>query len=241
MKKIAVYIILVLCFLSCTNAKHANPVAVKTDKTSYHLVHIGTSEIIVDGVLDKTWRQAITLTNLSAPWNENFELQTQFRAVHTDTALYFYFSVQDDDIFLEQSFENEESNAVRSDRVELFLRHPTNLNPYYSFEMDASGRLFDSKGVFNGSIDESWNIDRELLRFETKLSETGYLVEGVIKKSILKELGLISEKGTIAVGVYRGNYHSDSSEIEWISWIKPESEKPKFHIPSSFGTFIFDE
>ena len=241
MKKITVYIILILCFLSCTNAKHSSPVVAKAEGSSYHLAHIGTRKINVDGIEDNSWKQATTLTNLLAHWNDNFELQTKFKAVHDESALYFYFNVEDDDIFLEQNFEDEESNAVRSDRVELFLRHPTNVNPYFSFEMDASGRLFDSKGIFDGPIDESWNIDRELFHFETELSETGYVVEGVIQKSVLRELGLISTTGTIAVGVYRGNYHSDSSTIEWISWIKPESEKPKFHIPSSFGTFIFDE
>ena len=212
----------------------------QTDKTTYHVAHIGANKIIIDGVEEESWRQAEILTNLSAPWNENFELQTQCKAVHDESALYFYFTVQDDDIFLEQNYENEESNAVRSDRVELFLRHPTNLNPYYSFEMDASGRLFDSKGIFDESIDESWNINKDLIQIKTQLTERGYSVEGAINKSILKELGLISKEGTIAVGVFRGNYHSDSSEIEWISWIRPESEKPKFHIPSSFGTFIFD-
>jgi len=236
------YILCAFIFLNCTNVKHSTFLNEKvTNDTTYHLINIGTDHIEMDGILDKTWSKATSISNLSAPWNDNFKLQTQFKALHNEASIYFYFTVEDDDIYLEQSYPDEESNAVRSDRVELFLRHPTKINPYYSFEMDAEGRIFDSEGIFGESIDESWDLNRDFITIETKRTETGYVLEGTIAIIALKNLGLMDTKDAIAIGIYRGNYHTDSADVEWISWVKPDSEKPNFHIPSSFGTFIFDK
>ncbi len=215
--------------------------ALEPDAKTYRLKNIGPIAIDVDGNLEDTWDKAHTLTDITAPWNESMSFTNTFKALHNEEHLYFSFVVEDDDIYLENSYEDEESNAVRSDRVELFFRKPHQLSPYYAFEMDAKGRLFDSRGLFYQRIDSTWDVDKGGFTIQTSETDTGYILEGAISKKILHELDLINSDGSMTVGVFRGNYHSDTDEVEWISWVKPKSSNPDFHIPSSYGKMILED
>lgn len=215
--------------------------ALQPEAKTYNLVNIASNKIQVDGNLEEVWNMANKLSDITAPWDKSLSFTNDFRALHDKENIYFSFVVDDDDIHLENSFDDEESNAVRSDRVELFFRRPHQLSPYYSFEMDAQSRIFDSKGIFYQSIDESWDVDRNGFNIHTSATDTGYILEGVISKKLMHELDLISDQGTINAGVFRGNYHSDTSKVEWISWVHPKSDNPDFHIPSSYGKMILEE
>jgi len=201
-----------------------------------NIPYVHKADINIDGTLEEQWNEANVLDHLIAPWNKGVIDETIFKAFHTDSHFYFSFNVKDNDIILEQSFEDEEDNAVRSDRVELFFRKPHQLSPYYSFEMDAAGRVFDSKGVFYRSIEQQWNIDPRALTIKTSRTNQGYILEGSLNKGTLKDLGLISDDGILRTGIYRGNYKLDTEKVEWITWVTPDSAYPDFHIPSSFGT-----
>ena len=53
----------------------------------------------------------------------------------------------------------------------------------------------------------------------------------------LKELNLLNNN-ELQAGLFRGEclkIRDPESSFSWISWIKPESVRPDFHIPSSFG------
>ncbi|MCB0472433.1 MAG: hypothetical protein KDC56_05165, partial [Flavobacteriaceae bacterium] len=72
---------------------------------------------------------------------------------------------------------------------------------------------------------------------KNKKKKKDFLVEGSINLSYLKKLDLINGN-KIEVGVFRAKYNKSKNSIYepiWISWCRPESETPNFHIPSSFG------
>jgi arylsulfatase A-like enzyme len=215
--------------------------SIQPQAKTYSITNIRSSSIHVDGNLEDIWNKAHLLSDITAPWNDSLTFVNEFKALHNEENIYFSFVVKDDDIHLENNYEDEESNAVRSDRVELFFRRPYHLSPYYAFEMDAQSRLFDSRGLFYQRIDSSWDIDENEFRIQTSFTDSGYILEGMISKKVLKELDLVGSDGSITTGIFRGNYHSDSDKVEWISWVKPTSDKPDFHIPSSYGKMILEE
>ena len=103
--------------------------------------------------------------------------------------------------------------------------------------MDPQGRVFDSKGEFGKYIDREYDFPRAHFDVKGKVNSDNYTLEGKISLTKLKELGLV-EDDEIVMGLYRGEYLLDNTGTEktyWISWVVPDSEKPNFHIPSSFG------
>ena len=56
---------------------------------------------------------------------------------------------------------------------------------------------------------------------------------------MMKDHGLLSGDKIIA-GVYRAEFSmsDDGVQENWISWVDPGTEKPDFHVASSFGEFV---
>lgn len=76
------------------------------------------------------------------------------------------------------------------------------------------------------------------LTVKASIDEMGYWVEGAISLKSLRYLGMYKNDGILKAGLYRGEYSTDadgSTKPRWLSWINPRSERPDFHIPSSFG------
>jgi len=165
--------------------------------------------------------------------------ETQFSAYVQDDQLHFLWDVRDTLIHI-SGLEDTEQAAVRSDRVEIFWAVDTAASVYYSLEMDAAGRLWDSKCIMGAGtagrplIDSRWNWPGGL-EWYAETSESGYQVCGKIDIAVLEELGLWSD-GAMTVGLYRADYHA--SGTEWISWIDPHTDKPDFHRASSFGRWL---
>ena len=197
--------------------------------------------ISIDGeAIEKEWSEGTLLKTFSYPWKDIESPATTFRSIHDGNYLYFFFSAEDNDIRLKQTGDVE-MDAVASDRVEIFIRGGSEEGPYYSFEMDPLGRVFDSKGEFGKYIDHEYDFPDGGLLFKGQLYDGHYTVEGRLDLAILKELKLISTDGVILMGLYRGEYFLDvdgAEKTNWISWIIPDSPTPNFHIPSSFGKVI---
>lgn len=186
---------------------------------------------------DKAWKKAHELTAFTYPWRTETAPPTSFKALWDDKHFYFLFRATDADIFLKKSG-LEEKDAVESDRVEIFFKADDAMNPYYSLEMDALGRVFDSKGQFYRKIDMDWNWPEGHLVVKATMDKEGYGVEGAISLKSLRYLGMYKNDGILKAGLYRGEYVSKAdgtTKPKWISWIHPISERPDFHIPSSFG------
>ena len=74
-------------------------------------------------------------------------------------------------------------------------------------------------------------------------TKDGYNVEVAIRKESLVKLGLL-KNNKLEAGLFRGecvSLEGDQANMSWISWLKPTSETPDFHIPSAFGTLVLSE
>jgi hypothetical protein len=109
--------------------------------------------------------------------------------------------------------------------------------PYYGLELDPNGRVYDYQAEYHRKFNPQWTWPVGQLIVKANKTTDGYTVEVAISKKSLKELQLL--KGNVLeAGVYRGDcieITEDNSKIKWISWVRPDSPTPNFHIPSSFG------
>lgn len=232
--------------MSCSN-KSANPKPIKlppnVQKSAYKIKQISQT-INLDGLdQEDAWHQVSSIDSFIYPWLPQPPPATSFKAYHDGSFLYFFFSAVDDEMILKDSGD-EEMDAVSSDRVEIFIRPDDETKPYYSFEMDPRGKMFDSKGEFGKYIDKEYDYPDSSLVFKGVINDNGYTLEGKLEIKTLNDMGLISPDESIMAGLFRGEYYTDENGEEktnWISWVIPDSKTPNFHIPSSFGKLILDQ
>jgi len=129
-------------------------------------------------------------------------------------------------------------SVLNSDRVEIFFRSDAKMSPYFCLEMDPVSRVLDYKAEFYRKFDYKWSWVGIIVRSEYTLN--GYRVWGAITLKSLAGYNLINDN-KIQAGLFRGKCicrEPGKNEFKWISWIKPDSEKPDFHIESSFGELV---
>ncbi len=182
------------------------------------------------------WDRAEVLDEFHSPWTQDGVPPMTFRALWNEDAFMFRFEVVDSDIRI-YTATNHKMEVVHSDRVEVFFRTNEKMDPYYCLEMDPLGRVLDYRTVFYRKFEYGWQWPGNgSLNVRTGLLPLGYWVEGAIRLNSLRELGLLKD-GKLEAGLFRGKClepHPNSS-FQWISWVKPESETPDFHIPSAVG------
>ncbi len=187
--------------------------------------------------INSQWEQANILSDFTFPWEDQSAPKMDFRALHDTDFLYFRFDVENTNN-ISYIKDNHKMEVVNSDRVEIFFRQDEDLDPYYCLEMDARGRILDYSTRYYRDFNYDWKWPNSgCLSVNTFENHLGYVVEGNVSLSSLKNLGLLKDK-SLQVGLYRGyctKLIESKAEFKWISWLKPKSEKPDFHIPSSFG------
>lgn len=205
---------------------------------TYEARYVAQPGIRLDGVLDEpAWRTTEPETRFAFPWDRRPLPHTEFRALFDAEALYFAFSVDDDDVVLAEPFGGK-ADVVREDRVELFFAVDENLAEYYCLEIDPLGRVLDYRARHYREFDFSWSFPG--LEVAGVQTAGGYDVEGRIPLASLASLGFPSPASgrPINLGIYRAEFrHGNGPDpIEgWISWIDPETQEPDFHVPESFG------
>lgn len=179
------------------------------------------------------------LTDFVFPWREEAEPGTKFRAWHDRVFLHFEFEVIDRDIVLDHS-EDRDEQVLGSDRVELFFSPTGDLSqPYFGFEMDPRGQVYDYRATFHRQFESDWTL--ESLRLQGDMTDEGYRVEGVFPLEALRGMGCLRD-GEMVTGVYRAEFsHEPDSSVrqDWISWVDPRTESVDFHVPETFGRFVF--
>lgn len=209
----------------------------------YKVKRIANRELSHDvNIKHPIWDKANILSDFSFPWEDKVSPKTVFRALYDENYFYFRFDVEDDNVLTHVN-EDHKMEVVDSDRVEIFFRRNEKLNPYYCLEMDARGRVLDYVTQYYRDFDYEWQWPgTENLDVKASESNGGYVVEGAISLSSLEELGLL-KNNQLEAGLYRGycmKLPRPKAELRWISWVKPEVNKPDFHIPSSFGLLKFE-
>ncbi|NNE91412.1 MAG: carbohydrate-binding family 9-like protein [Verrucomicrobiales bacterium] len=177
--------------------------------------------------------KADCLSDFTFPWIDRAPPNTEFRAVHDGGTLYFQFEVEDEDLVL--------GEPIDSDRVEIFIAIDEALDPYYGFEMDPQGGVLDYRAKFHREFDFDWTLPE--WKTDGEIFEGGYRLTGSVPLSVLENLGCL-QSGRMMAGAYRAEFsHGANGEIleDWMSWIDPLTKTPDFHVPNSFGTFVFED
>lgn len=211
---------------------------------TYSVKKIASNQLKLDNnVMNPIWEQANITSDFSFPWEDKTPPKTNFRALYDDEFFYFRFDVEDDNV-LTHVKENHKMEVVDSDRVEIFFRQDDKLNPYYCLEMDARGRVLDYVTRYYRDFDYEWQWPgTDDISVKGSENKEGYIVEGAISLSSLKDLGLL-KNNVLEAGLYRGycmQLPKPEAELRWISWVIPEVEEPDFHIPSSFGKLELEQ
>jgi len=183
------------------------------------------------------WKEASVLTDFGYPWSVQPPPVMSFRALWDDVHFYFRFDVETTNA-LSYVRNNHKMEVVDSDRVEIFFRRDAKLDTYYCLELDSLGRILDYKATFYRKFDYIWNWPGiNQLQIQSKFTNSGYQVQGSITLASLSQLNLLNNC-ELQAGLFRGEclkIRDPQSTFAWISWIKPESDRPDFHIPSVFG------
>lgn len=227
----------ILFLLSLIQYKHYSTMKI------YKVKRIPSNQLAMNSkLMNPIWEEANVTNDFSFPWEDESVPSTCFRALYDDTNFYFRFDVEDANV-LTHVVKDHKMEVVDSDRVEIFFRQDEKLNPYYCLEMDARGRVLDYVTKYYRDFDYEWQWPgSENLKVEASEDKKGYVVEGAISLSSLRELGLL-KNNTLEAGLYRGycmELPNPEADLRWISWVDPKVETPDFHIPSSFGLLKLD-
>jgi len=186
------------------------------------------------------WEQVEAMTDFSYPWRNDNPPATSFQAYHNGRNLYFRFVAMGPTpkVYVDC---DDKLEVIHSERVEIFFKKDDALNPYYCFEIDPHGRVLDYEATHYRQFNRDWEWPGNM-NIETTSYSAAYVVSGKFELTLLYKMGLL--KGNILeAGLYRGHCTAlveNQATLKWISWIKPESKEPDFHIPSSFGKLILE-
>lgn len=207
----------------------------------YYVEHTELTDTQVTDLNSIDWSNSNLLTNFISPWRDA-SANTTFRALWDQDYFYFRFDVEEENILIYRK-EDAEQEVVGSERVEIFFRKDDQLDPYYCLEMDAAGRKFDNKVSYYRQYNPEWSWPEGEIQIQAERNHAGYFLMGKISLNSLKELGLIKEN-KLQAGLFRGRClkaGGGDSSFHWISWVNPETEKPDFHVASSFGELVLVE
>lgn len=183
------------------------------------------------------WKKADVLKDFTCPWSPEKPAGMTFRALWNDLRFYFRFDITGSRI-LTFTNTNHKMEVLDSDRVEIFFRTSSRLKPYYCLELDPLGRILDYKARYYRQFEYDWRWPGEKqLEVLAAFTADGYFVEGSISLTSLKEMDLLHHQ-VLEAGLFRGEclkLPDPESAFNWISWVRPESQHPDFHIPSAFG------
>ena len=213
------------------------------DVKVYHVKKVASDFEISGKGEQEIWNQAALLTDFRLPWDKTLAQPTSFRALWTDNFYYFFYDVIDLDIVAPGEARNQ-LNVLPSDRIEIFFKANGQMSPYYCLEMDPKGRVLDYLARYYRDTDFDWEWPENELEVKASIKKDGYMVEGKISLNSLRDLQLLADDHSMDVGLFRGDfYHLNASktDVRWISWVSPESEKPDFHIPSAFGKLVLEQ
>ena len=189
----------------------------------------------------KHWDEVPQINDFSFPWNEKQAPYTSFQAFHNGLYLHFRFVADCNPTFVYEQV-NHKLEVIKSERVEIFLRQNNQMSPYYCLEMDPKGRILDYYATHYRQFDYTWKWP-ENIHLQTNVEPKRYCLYGKISLAVMDRLGLLNNN-RIEAGLFRAyctKLEGDRADLEWISWVNPESEKPDFHIPSAFGTIQLSE
>lgn len=180
------------------------------------------------------WPAADVLADFTFPWEQRDTPPTEFRALWDETRFHFRFDCMDDDLVLPDG-PTEKERVLAADRVEIFFAPDLSLKPYYCLEMSPRGDVLAYEANFYREMNWDWQC--EGLELTAHIEGNRYSVTGSIPLDTLRRLKVLRSREMLA-GIYRAEFHhrpDGTVHCGWLPWVNPQTEKPDFHIPASFG------
>ncbi len=194
----------------------------------YHVRH--TSASLLD------WSVAEPLADFTFPWEPRTAVPTEFRALWDSTHLHFRFDCFDDDLVLPDG-PTAKDRVLGSDRVEIFLSPDLSLKPYYCLEMSPRGDVLAYEANFYREMNWDWQCDG--LQLTAHIAGNRYTVTGTLPLDTLRALNVLKPGSSeFFAGLYRAEFHhrpDGTVHSGWMPWVNPQTERPDFHVPASFG------
>ncbi len=185
---------------------------------------------------EQAWSAAEVLADFTFPWENRIAPQTEFRALWNETHFHFRFDCQDDDLVLPDGA-TAKDRALGSDRVEIFFAPDLSLKPYYCLEMSPKADVLAYEANFYREINWDWQC--EGLQIDAHIDNDHYTLSGSIPLETLRSLNVLKPGSCeFFAGIYRAEFsHSPDGTIHsgWMPWVNPNTERPDFHVPASFG------
>ena len=242
MRNIIVAMPLLLTCAGVTQAHAGQTVAaVPAEQGVYSLTHTATAPIIDGQGSDAVWQTAQALTAFSFPWRDTPPPMTELRGLWDKDALYFRYHVTDTAQAIGM---DPERGALDSDRVEIFLAKDAQLSSYYTMEIDPKGQKYSARASYDMKLAKRVTLDDSFqwgtLQYATSHDEQGYTVEIKIPRAKISELDLWQDdaQSELLCALMRAEFtpQSDGSlDMGWMTWIDPNTAKPNFHNPDTFG------
>ncbi|MGF1777315.1 carbohydrate-binding family 9-like protein [Vibrio nomapromontoriensis] len=187
------------------------------------------------------WESANTLTSFTLPWRTTTPPKTQFKALWNEDAIYIRYIVEDRNVVIGS---DPQRGALDSDRVEIFLAQDRQLTNYYTLEVDATTQFYSMHAQYDqeakkiGSRDDVWHWNNVETYGDT--TPDGYHVEMKIPLETITELKLWQndDQTQLLCALMRAEFSKmENGEIDmaWMTWIDPNTPKPNFHNPGTFG------
>ncbi len=182
------------------------------------------------------WSDADPLTDFTFPWEERPAPLTEFRALWDETHLQFRFHCIDEDLVLPDG-PTVKDRVLGADRVEIFFAPDLGLKPYYCLEMSPRGDVLAYEANFYREM--NWNWQCNGLQLDAHIEGNRYTVTGSLPLDTLRALNVLKPGSSdFFAGLYRAEFHhmpDGTVHSGWMPWVNPQTERPDFHVPSSFG------
>lgn len=184
------------------------------------------------------WNQARCMSDFQFPWETTSPPKTEFRALWDEERLHFLFDCVDEDLVLGPG-ETLKERVLGSDRVEIFFTPDMSLSTYYCLEMSPKPEALAYAGKFYREFDWEWSCPE--LHLDAEIKGAHYRVQGSLPLKTLRALKVLKNGDRqFYAGVYRAEFsHNKDRSVRsgWMPWVNPQTERPDFHVPASFGIF----
>jgi hypothetical protein len=218
----------------------------------YGCEKIWPGTIRIDGKLDEpAWKVAFAMNLADARTGEKPRQDTTVKMLWDKRFLYVAFACQDRHIW--STLMQRDDPVYTEEAVEVFIAPQGPAKPYYEFDVNPLGTLFDTriedktllgintikwKKAFNSQTKCAVKIDGTVN--DARDEDKGWTVEMAIPlKDLLGPEGNMPQAGEQwRMNFYRVDKPLDAKEPELTAW---SATGPSFHEPDKFGTIIFQD
>jgi hypothetical protein len=149
----------------------------KTNPSSQiYACHYTDEKIKIDGHLtEKSWKKAKVLDFFIPVSGKPAVSKTEGRILWSKTCLYVGFKAYDRDIW--GYYTKRDSQTCMEDVLEVFIKPDLKADPYYNFEINALGTVYDA---FNVNRNAGGGDMQRWLRWNCKGLKTGIQIKGTL-------------------------------------------------------------